>query len=80
VTVRGTDSISAYAVDDDGYAVGPLSIKSSGKTPYGFDFTAAGSMIMTEALRRLRRGRRLLVLAHRSGNARAGQWVGRRHP
>jgi 6-phosphogluconolactonase len=49
VTERGTDSISTYAIDDDGYATGPSTIKSAGKTPYGFDFTADGAMIVTEA-------------------------------
>jgi len=49
VTERGTDSISTYAVDDRGLAAGPTTIRSSGKTPYGFDFTAAGAMIVTEA-------------------------------
>jgi 6-phosphogluconolactonase (cycloisomerase 2 family) len=49
VTERGTDSISAYAVDERGYADGPTTIRSSGKTPYGFDFTADGTMIVTEA-------------------------------
>ena len=49
VTERGTDSISAYAVDEHGYAVGPTTIRSSGQTPYGFDFTTDGTMIVTEA-------------------------------
>lgn len=49
VTERGTDSISTYAVDDDGYAAGPTTTRSIGKTPYGFDFTAGGVMIVTEA-------------------------------
>jgi 6-phosphogluconolactonase (cycloisomerase 2 family) len=49
VTERGTDSISTYAIDDRGLAAGPMTIRSSGKTPYGFDFTAAGAMIVTEA-------------------------------
>jgi len=49
VTERGTDSISTYAIDDAGYATGPSTIKSAGKTPYGFDFTADGAMIVTEA-------------------------------
>jgi 6-phosphogluconolactonase (cycloisomerase 2 family) len=49
VTERGTDSISAYAVGDDGLADGPTTIRSAGKTPYGFDFTADGAMIVTEA-------------------------------
>jgi 6-phosphogluconolactonase len=49
VTERGTDSISTYSIDDQGYAAGPHTIKSSGKTPYGFDFAADGSLIVTEA-------------------------------
>ena len=49
VTERGTDSISTYAIDEDGYAAGPTTIKSSGKTPYGFGFTADGATIVTEA-------------------------------
>jgi 6-phosphogluconolactonase len=42
VTERGTNSISSYAVDERGYADGPA-------TPYGFDFTARGAVIVTEA-------------------------------
>jgi 6-phosphogluconolactonase (cycloisomerase 2 family) len=49
VTERGTDSISAYAIDGRGYATGPTTIRASGKTPYGFGFTADGAMIVTEA-------------------------------
>jgi 6-phosphogluconolactonase len=49
VTERGTNSISAYAIDERGYAEGPTTIKASGKTPYGFDFTADGVMVVTEA-------------------------------
>ena len=49
VTERGTDSISTYAIDERGYAAGPTTIRSSGKTPYGFGFTADGAMIVTEA-------------------------------
>ena len=49
VTERGTDSISTYTVDERGFAAGPTTIKASGKTPYGFDFTPDGAMIVTEA-------------------------------
>jgi 6-phosphogluconolactonase len=49
VTERGTNSISAYAVDEHGYAEGPATIDSSGATPYGFDF-ADGAVIVTEAV------------------------------
>jgi 6-phosphogluconolactonase (cycloisomerase 2 family) len=49
VTERGTNSISSYAIDERGSAQGPTTIESSGQTPYGFDFTPAGSLIVTEA-------------------------------
>jgi 6-phosphogluconolactonase (cycloisomerase 2 family) len=49
VTERGTNSISSYEIDERGYAAGPKTIESSGKTPYGFDFTTKGSLIVTEA-------------------------------
>jgi 6-phosphogluconolactonase (cycloisomerase 2 family) len=48
VTERGTNSISAFTVDERGYAEGPATIPSSGATPYGFDF-ANGSVVVTEA-------------------------------
>jgi 6-phosphogluconolactonase len=49
VTERGTNSISSYTVDERGYAEGPTTISSKGDTPYGFDFTPQGSLIVTEA-------------------------------
>jgi 6-phosphogluconolactonase len=49
VTERGTNSISAFAVDQRGYADGPSTIPSAGQTPYGFDFTAGGGLVVTEA-------------------------------
>ncbi len=49
VTERGTNSISAYTVDDRGYAEGPSTIASAGATPYGFDFTPDGALVVTEA-------------------------------
>jgi 6-phosphogluconolactonase len=49
VTERGTNSISSYAVDEQGYAEGPTTIKSTGATPYGFDFTPKGVLVVTEA-------------------------------
>ena len=48
-TERGTNSISSYAIDERGYAEGPTTIESKGQTPYGFDFTPKGSLIVTEA-------------------------------
>jgi 6-phosphogluconolactonase len=49
VTERATDSISSYAVGQDGSAEGPAVMASSGATPYGFDFTPAGVLVVTEA-------------------------------
>jgi 6-phosphogluconolactonase len=49
VTERGSNSISAYAIDENGYADGPSTIPSAGETPYGFDFTAEGTLVVTEA-------------------------------
>jgi 6-phosphogluconolactonase len=49
VTERGSNSISAYAIDEQGYADGPMTIPSAGETPYGFDFTSDGTLVVTEA-------------------------------
>ena len=49
VTERGTNSISSYSIDELGRAHGLATVKSSGQTPYGFDFTPNGSLIVTEA-------------------------------
>jgi 6-phosphogluconolactonase len=48
VTERETNAISAYTVDERGYAEGPQTIPSSGATPYGFGFSG-GAVIVTEA-------------------------------
>ena len=48
VTERGTNSITAYAVDERGFAGAAETIPSSGVTPYGFDF-ANGAVVVTEA-------------------------------
>jgi 6-phosphogluconolactonase (cycloisomerase 2 family) len=48
VTERGRNSISTFAVGDDGALEEPRSIRSSGATPYGFDF-AGDSLVVTEA-------------------------------
>lgn len=50
VTERGTNSISTFAVDQDGYAEERTTIPSSAATPYGFDFTSAGVLVVTEAV------------------------------
>ena len=49
VTDRATDTISSYVVGQDGSVDGPTVLPSSGATPYGFDFTRAGVLVVTEA-------------------------------
>ena len=49
VTERGTNNITAFPVDARGYAGAATTIPSAGETPYGFDFTAEGSVVVTEA-------------------------------
>src|SRR5262249_22677341 len=49
VTERGSNSISAFAIDEQGYADGPSTISSAGETPYGFGFTRGGTLVVTEA-------------------------------
>jgi 6-phosphogluconolactonase len=48
VTERGTNTISAFPVDEQGLAQEPSTIPCPGATPYGFDF-ADGSLVVTEA-------------------------------
>jgi 6-phosphogluconolactonase (cycloisomerase 2 family) len=48
VTERGTNAISAFSLDERGYAGAPTTIPSSGATPYGFSFVN-GSVVVTEA-------------------------------
>jgi len=50
VTERATDAISSYVVGPDGSVEGPTVLGSSGATPYGFDFTRAGVLVVTEAV------------------------------
>src|SRR6266545_262578 len=49
VTERGTNALSSFLIDDLGFAAGPETIVSAGATPYGFDFTSTGRLIVTEA-------------------------------
>ncbi len=49
VTEKGTNSIDTYAVDGNGVA-GPAQVRmSSGATPFGFAFTPAGVLVVSEA-------------------------------
>jgi 6-phosphogluconolactonase len=49
VTDRAADGIHVLSIDDRGIAHGPITHPSSGATPYGFDFTPDGTVIVTEA-------------------------------
>jgi 6-phosphogluconolactonase (cycloisomerase 2 family) len=49
VTDRASNSIHAFAVGDDGILQDRVTHPSSGATPYGFDVTADGVLIVTEA-------------------------------
>ena len=49
VTERNKDAISVFAIDAKGRASAPTTFPSSGATPYGFDFTPAGDLVVTEA-------------------------------
>jgi 6-phosphogluconolactonase len=51
VTERGTDSIVAYAVGEDGLLGEPVAHPSSGPTPYGFAITGTNTLVVTEAFR-----------------------------
>jgi 6-phosphogluconolactonase len=49
VTDRASNSIHAFAVEDDGALGARVTHRSSGMTPYGFDVTADGVLVVTEA-------------------------------
>jgi 6-phosphogluconolactonase (cycloisomerase 2 family) len=49
VTEKATNVISTYAVDNNGVASGPVTSTSSGATPFGFGFTNAGTLVVSEA-------------------------------
>jgi 6-phosphogluconolactonase len=49
ITNRASDSIHAFAVGDDGILKDAVTHPSSGATPYGFDVTSDGVLVVTEA-------------------------------
>ena len=49
VTERGTNAITTFALDESGYAQEATTIRAAGETPYGFDFTRDGAVVVTEA-------------------------------
>jgi 6-phosphogluconolactonase len=51
VTERGADAIAVFPVGTNGLLGEPFVHPSSGPTPYGFAFTAAGTLVVTEAFR-----------------------------
>lgn len=53
VTEKGTDQIDIFRVHADGSTDGPIARPSAGKTPFGFTFGPGGSVVVTEAERRL---------------------------
>jgi 6-phosphogluconolactonase (cycloisomerase 2 family) len=49
VSERGTDSLTAYEIAPDGSAGEKHVVASAGPTPYGFEFTSSGALVVTEA-------------------------------
>jgi 6-phosphogluconolactonase len=49
VTDRAANGIHVFSIEGGGIAHGPTTYPSSGATPYGFDFTPDGTVIVTEA-------------------------------
>jgi 6-phosphogluconolactonase len=49
VTERGTNAITVFAVDEAGLPGDGTTFRSAGETPYGFDFTRDGTVVVTEA-------------------------------
>ena len=49
VTDRASNSIHAFAVADDGVVADAITYPSSGPTPYGFDISSDGVLVVTEA-------------------------------
>jgi 6-phosphogluconolactonase (cycloisomerase 2 family) len=49
VTEKATSLIDTYVVHEDGTTSGPFVLDSSGQTPFGFDFTSRGSLLVSEA-------------------------------
>lgn len=49
VTEKTTNLIDTYALGRDGLASGPVVSPSNGTTPFGFDFTRQGTLVVSEA-------------------------------
>jgi len=53
VTEKGTNILDLFGVRDDGRTNGPAIEQSSGRTPFGFAFGPAGSVVISEVENRL---------------------------
>ncbi len=49
VTEKATNTISTYTVGADGLASGPNAQASAGQTPFGFNFSQRGDLVVSEA-------------------------------
>jgi 6-phosphogluconolactonase len=50
VTIKGTNVINVYPIDDDGLpSIAPIENPSNGMTPFGFAFNNAGTLVVSEA-------------------------------
>lgn len=49
VTEKATSMIDTFVVQDDGTTMGPNVFASSGQTPFGFDITSNGFLLVSEA-------------------------------
>ena len=58
VTEKGTNLIDTFRVDEDGLAGQVVTHPSAGVTPFGFAFTRNGTLIVSEAARRMPAARR----------------------
>jgi 6-phosphogluconolactonase len=50
VTEKATNNIDTYTIGFGGKAYGPHVFPSSGETPYGFDFTRRGTLVVSDAV------------------------------
>jgi 6-phosphogluconolactonase len=49
VTERGSNSIDAFRIDEDGNLGAPVKSASAGQAPFGFQFTPSGVVVVSEA-------------------------------
>jgi 6-phosphogluconolactonase (cycloisomerase 2 family) len=49
VTERASNTIDAFRIDEDGRLAAPIKTEHTGNTPFGFQFTPAGVLVVSEA-------------------------------